>query len=159
MKNKFLLLMAPFLFVCDFLLKKFVIAFAPQITTGDFNFHIHLLPFVDFSLAYVENTGIAWGMFASFQMFILFLRAIVIGVIIVGMMRSRSMRMHLIPLSFIVLGAFGNVLDTLMYGHVVDMLSFTFWKRSYGIFNIADAMIFIGAFMIMFSKKKSYVAQ
>ena len=157
--KKWLLIAAPVLFVCDFLLKKFVIAFAPEILSGQLHFHFNLLPFIHFDLAYIENKGMAWGMFASFQTIILFLRSFVIGAIIVGLIKSKAMRVHMTAFLFIVLGAFANVLDTIMYGHVVDMMSFTFWGRSYGIFNMADAMIFIGAMMMIFTRKNSYVTE
>lgn len=155
--KKWLFVLAPLLFICDILLKQFVIAHASQILSGDFVFHLHLLPFVDFNLTYIENKGMAWGMFASLQMLILIVRCLVIGTLSVMLIKSRSFRENALAVLFIILGAAGNVLDTLIYGHVVDMLSFTFWGRSYGIFNIADAMIFTGALMILFSKKSAYV--
>ena len=50
---------------------------------------------------------------------------------------------------FILAGAIGNVLDSYIYGHVIDMFHFVFWGRSYGIFNFADAMIFLGGFGLL----------
>ena len=57
----------------------------------------------------------------------------------------------------ILAGAVGNVLDSFLYGHVIDMFHFLFWGRSYGIFNFADAMIFMGSFGLIFTPKDKVI--
>ncbi|MCH9618907.1 MAG: Lipoprotein signal peptidase [Chlamydiia bacterium] len=146
----------PVLFLFDFLLKQYVMNAG---SVGDVFFHMQVLPFVHFDLSYVQNRGMAWGMFASFQSSIFVLRVLFIGVIAFLLVRSKAMQKNMFAYLLILFGAAGNVMDTLMYGFVVDMLHFTFWGRSYGIFNIADAMIFLGAFIIIFSKEKSYAVK
>ncbi len=156
MKKAFLVLLAIGCFILDFWLKRFVIDHRTELITGALSYHINILSFASFDLAYVENTGMAWGMFSSFQGIILILRILVILAIAIGLCRSKKMQQLLFPFLLILFGAFANVLDTFMYGHVVDMLHFLFWGRSYGIFNVADAMIFFGALFIVFSKEGTH---
>ena len=141
------------LFALDILLKQLVMNFVPLY--GNL-FSFHLFSFLGFELTYVQNTGIAWGMFASFQSLILLFRIVFIGALVYALIHSKRMQHHLIGYLLVIFGAFANVLDTLLYGFVVDMLHFTFWDQSYGIFNVADAMIFIGAFLIVFTKERPY---
>jgi signal peptidase II len=60
----------------------------------------------------------------------------------------------------IMTGAFGNVFDCYYYGHVIDMFHFLFWGNSYGVFNFADLLIFLGALglsLTLFIKEKGKV--
>ncbi len=145
---------APFaLFLLDIALKKFVYLNATAILSGAYRFHFSLF-FVNFDLAYLENKGMAWGMFSSFQMAILLVRIVVIGAIIYALFRKERIKNDRFAFLMILFGAIGNVFDTLTYGFVIDMLHFTFFGRSYGVFNIADAMIFIGAFCLLLKPKR-----
>ncbi|MCH9811847.1 signal peptidase II [bacterium] len=141
------------LFALDILLKQFVMSHVPLY--GNL-FSFHLFSFLGFELTYVQNTGMAWGMLASFQSVILLFRVVFIGALIYFLIHSEKMQRHLLGYLLVIFGAFANVLDTLLYGFVVDMLHFTFWDQSYGIFNVADAMIFAGAFLIVFVKERPY---
>jgi signal peptidase II len=48
-------------------------------------------------------------------------------------------------LSLILGGALGNVIDRLLYGHVVDFLDFHWAPGPLPAFNVADSAICIGA--------------
>ena len=48
-------------------------------------------------------------------------------------------------LTFILLGALANLIDRFLYTQVVDYINLGFWP----VFNIADAMIVIGAVIIV----------
>lgn len=159
MKRPFWIVLAMACFFLDFGLKRFVIAHGTDLMSGTLSYHVNFLPFVSFDLAYVENTGMAWGMFSSFQGLILIFRIIVISAIAVGLFVSKGMQKLFFPFLLILFGALGNVLDTFLYGHVVDMLHFMFWGRSYGIFNVADAMIFFGALLVVFSKEGTHAVK
>ncbi|OGF21545.1 hypothetical protein A2316_04305 [Candidatus Falkowbacteria bacterium RIFOXYB2_FULL_38_15] len=56
--------------------------------------------------------------------------------------------------SLITIGAISNLLDRLLYGYVVDFLSFF----DYSIFNLADVYIFVGAGLILIKIFKSDVS-
>ena len=52
--------------------------------------------------------------------------------------------------SIIILGAFSNLLDRLLFGYVIDYLNLHFWP----VFNLADVMVVVGvALYIVFELK------
>ena len=159
MKKYLLYAVAPLLLLCDILLKGFVISHMGNMSSNLHSYHLSLLSFIEFHLTYVENTGMAWGMFSSFQSVILFFRVILIAAMFYGLWKSKSMQRNTFGFLLLSFGALGNVIDTFVYGYVIDMLHFTFWGRSYGVFNIADAMIFLGAICIILSKKRKYAVE
>ncbi|HPM42982.1 MAG TPA: signal peptidase II, partial [Candidatus Omnitrophota bacterium] len=52
----------------------------------------------------------------------------------------------LASLSLITGGALGNLIDRVIYGHVIDFLDFHIWP----VFNVADSAITIGAAILIF---------
>ena len=109
---------------------------------------------IDFFIQHVTNTGGAWGMLAAFQKPLLIVRVLVIVAIVLYLWRVSLPFKKKLCLSLILTGAIGNVIDFFLYGHVIDMFHFIFWGRSYGIFNFADAMIFLGSLGIIFTPKQ-----
>jgi len=99
---------------------------------------------VDFSINYVANRGSAWGLFAQWHEYLLAVRIVAIIALVVYMVYVNSEENRHIPLSLIIAGAVGNVIDSFFYGHVVDMFHFVAWGISCPVFNIADAAIFFG---------------
>ena len=53
-------------------------------------------------------------------------------------------RIYVVAFSLILGGAVGNLIDRVVYGHVIDFIDFRVWP----VFNIADSAITIGAIMI-----------
>ena len=53
----------------------------------------------------------------------------------------------------IAVGAIGNALDYCLYGHVIDFIHFTFWGRTFPIFNLADTYITLGAIWLILTPK------
>ena len=45
-------------------------------------------------------------------------------------------------------GIFGNLIDRLFYGYVIDFLSFDIFGYKFPVFNIADIFICLGVFII-----------
>ena len=109
-------------------------------------------------LLYAENRG-AWGSLGSdwpefFRLSFLVVFPIVILCALMGhILFSRTLkRPEVLGLSLIAAGGWGNMLDRLRLGYVVDM----FWVGIPGsflqtnIFNIADAVIMAGLFLLIF---------
>ncbi len=137
-----LLLIAGVGFGFDFWLKSYVhhYVFLPV--------HIFHFSFIEFTLEHVTNTGGAWGMFAGHQFYLLTFRII----LVMALMIYTCFRPFREQIGFVLVttGALCNIFDTFYYGHVIDMLHFTFWFHSYGIFNLADSYIFIGTLALFF---------
>lgn len=52
--------------------------------------------------------------------------------------------------AMVVAGALGNIVDRLIYGHVVDYVLFHTGTWSFAVFNLADSLITLGAALIGF---------
>lgn len=99
---------------------------------------------IQLAIVYAWNTGAAWGIFANFQNLLLVLRVFLIIGLIVYLTLFNEKNSRKWPLTLIIAGATGNVLDYFIYGHVVDMFYFRFWGYSYPVFNVADIAICLG---------------
>ena len=100
-----------------------------------------VLPFL--KLTYVENTGVAFGMFRNSNTFFIVFSIILIAAILI--FRARSPRRCLAAsagLALVLGGALGNLCDRLSYGFVVDFLDLSFFPA---VFNVADSAITVGA--------------
>jgi signal peptidase II len=109
---------------------------------------------VRFSLDFVTNTGVAWGLFQGFPLFLLLLRVGIIAGFIFYLFSNRTLS---IPFLLILSGAIGNVIDLVCYGHVIDFLHVCFFKWSFPVFNFADSCISVGAALLLFSPRKKHV--
>lgn len=103
---------------------------------------------IQFSIVHVQNLGAAWGIFSAYSEYLLWIRIIIIGALLVYLLFGVKQRKKQIPIILIITGAIGNILDFAFYGHVIDMLYFKFWGFSYPIFNFADCFITIGIFLL-----------
>jgi signal peptidase II len=113
---------------------------------------------ISFSLNCVENTGAAWGIFSEHSDYLFIFRCIVVVSLILFAAFFNKQASRRIPLLLIISGASGNILDYMIYGHVIDFFHFNFWGYTFPIFNLADSMITTGVGVIFLqsflSKKK-----
>jgi len=58
---------------------------------------------------------------------------------------NSSQRLFCWALALILGGALGNVIDRVMYGHVIDFLDFYYRHSHFAAFNLADSAICLGA--------------
>ena len=105
------------------------------------------------SLNTVVNTGAACGLFSGYPGILFGLRFFIITAIVVYLLFfARNTKMAK-PLWVIVTGAIGNAIDYGLYGHVVDFCHFTFWERSFPVFNLADSYITLGVVYLLFQRR------
>ena len=50
-------------------------------------------------------------------------------------------------------GIIGNIIDRVFYGYVIDYLGFIIFKHNMPIFNFADILIVVGAFLFIVGDK------
>lgn len=104
-----------------------------------------------FELRYVENDGVAWGMFGG-EAFRWVLVAVT-GVLMVGLLTLLMMRKYRrglfssVALILIVAGGVGNLIDRIVNGYVVDFLYFRL--IDFPVFNVADCFVVVGALMLI----------
>jgi len=69
--------------------------------------------------------------------------------------RNKNIK-HLLPLVFILAGAFGNNIDRAINGFVTDFLHLHYYNiYDFYVFNIADIMINVGAILLIIQYKNS----
>lgn len=102
--------------------------------------------FTGASLKYAENTGIAWSIQLPYA-FLLFINFFLIGLFFWWAMRSLEFNRWLTVavIALVTAGAAGNMIDRIGLGYVVDFISVGFWP----VFNLADAFLSIGIFLIL----------
>ncbi|MBQ9748091.1 MAG: signal peptidase II [Clostridia bacterium] len=108
------------------------------------------IPLIDgfFSLTHIRNKGAAWGMFSDSRW--VFIIATAIALIVLPLLLYRYRKLHFmfgLPLSLIIGGAAGNMIDRVFLGYVVDFMEFTF--IDFPVFNVADVFIVVGTVMMM----------
>lgn len=104
---------------------------------------------------YVENPGAAWGFLAgaSESVRVPFFLAISLGAIIFILLFFRRMeesqRLMAVALSLIFGGALGNFIDRLHLNYVVDFIDWYVGEKHWPTFNVADAAISVGVFLLI----------
>ena len=102
-----------------------------------------------FSLTYAKNEGIAFSLLDGYVDLIVVGTLVVICLIIKYVRDNVTKASEMVGYSFIIGGAFGNLLDRVMYGYVVDFLDFKIFGYNYPIFNLADTFIVVGVFILI----------
>jgi signal peptidase II len=109
-----------------------------------------------FNIVHAQNRGAAFSMLSDAsgwqRWFFTAIGLLAIGFIVWMLKKSASQKLFSFALACILGGAAGNVIDRLLYGHVVDFLEFHWsWLAPmfpggfFPAFNVADAAITIGA--------------
>jgi signal peptidase II len=96
-------------------------------------------------LTYIQNTGSAFGLCPDSAKLLIWLSIIVIGVIMFLYDRIPEDRCSQLSVSAILAGVFGNLIDRINLGYVIDFIDFRIWPA----FNIADAAITIGVIFLI----------
>lgn len=104
---------------------------------------------IEFSIIHAINHGAAWNLFSDFSNILVLFRVLFIAILTIYLFRYNSNRKLVLPFSLIIAGAVGNVLDSFIYGHVIDMFHFVFWGYHYPVFNVADSSICAGVGIIL----------
>ncbi|MCA3843061.1 MAG: lipoprotein signal peptidase, partial [Burkholderia sp.] len=66
--------------------------------------------------------------------------------------RHGQQRLFSLSLAMILGGALGNVIDRLVYGHVIDFLDFHLGAWHFPAFNLADSAITVGAVLLIYDE-------
>jgi signal peptidase II len=98
------------------------------------------------SIHHVENSGIAFGFFASATSLVILLTGIAVAWMIYFFARSGSRHPVLpIALGLVIGGSVSNLVDRVRLGHVTDFLDVRFWPA----FNLADSFITVGVAILL----------
>ncbi|MCK4936380.1 MAG: signal peptidase II [Elusimicrobiales bacterium] len=107
--------------------------------------------FLDF--VYVENTGVAFGMFQNANSFFIVLTLVLLSMIMVFRRKIEPCGILVaIGIAMVVGGALGNLYDRIVYGYVIDFVNLSFFPA---VFNVADSSISVGAVLIALKMRKT----
>ena len=115
---------------------------------------VKLFSWFDWFLTY--NTGAAFSFLAGaggWQRWFFTIAAIVISLIIFFWIRKlpADEKLTALSLSLILGGAIGNVIDRILFGHVIDFIRVWLGSYPWPAFNLADSAISLGAVMLIIS--------
>ena len=127
--NKFILIVV-IIFILDQLTKKY---FFP-------------MDYGAIKISLVQNTGISFGLFQDTGMMPLIVTILIIIGLVYYYPKIPKEKPYQVLTAFILGGAFGNLVDRLLYGHVIDFIHVWKWPA----FNVADSAITIGAIGLIY---------
>jgi signal peptidase II len=101
-----------------------------------------------FSIHHVQNTGIAFGLFANSTTAVIVLTTVAVTAMLIFFARAAP-RHPLLPVSLglVIGGSIANLVDRVRLGHVTDFLDFRYWPA----FNLADTFIVVGVGLLFVS--------
>lgn len=106
------------------------------------------------NFTYVENTGIAFGIFSDFDglKVVFIVVPILITFYLFSLLNNKEFQNPFshISLLLIISGAIGNIIDRIFRGYVIDFIQFDIDIFPY-IFNIADSSVTIGLLLLLYS--------
>lgn len=126
------------LIICDQLIKMIVVNTNPNIEVIQ-NF---------FQIIYVKNYGVAWSMFNNKQFIIIIFSILAIGYLIKLLYDYRLFPIIEIGLTMMIAGAFGNFIDRIVRGFVVDYIDVIVFGYDFPVFNFADSILVLGVIVI-----------
>ncbi|MCC8072835.1 MAG: signal peptidase II [Clostridiales bacterium] len=99
--------------------------------------------FIEFT--YAENTGIAFSMLSGGRWFLIILTGVlIVGLLFVMFTKTGQRNLWLFwSLGVLVSGAFGNLIDRVFLGYVIDFINPLF--VNFAVFNIADCAVTLGS--------------
>jgi signal peptidase II len=98
------------------------------------------------SIHHVQNSGIAFGLFASATPIVIVLTAFAVGWMLVFFARSGARHPVLpVALGLVIGGSVSNLVDRVRLGRVTDFLDLKFWPA----FNLADSFIVVGVAILL----------
>lgn len=134
------LIIAAAIAVIDQVIKYFVVQNVPLNTS---------ITVIDnlFSITYIKNKGIAFGMFTNMRWFFVVATAVVIIALVVYFIKTKNNnKLALTAAALIIGGGIGNLIDRVFLGYVVDYLSLSFFSP---VCNFADYCITAGTILLI----------
>ena len=108
------------------------------------------------SLTYTENTGMAFGLNENNVILVILINIVILGIIIKFLKENidKIDMVVFISLILILTGGFGNLIDRIFRGHVIDFIDVNLFD--FPIFNIADIYIIVGAIILVIAIVKQF---
>lgn len=126
--------------VIDQVIKCFVVAFLKPVSS------VTAIPYI-LNLSYVENKGVAFGMFSNMRIVFIIVTSIVIILFAYLLTKNyKKSKLFSVSAALIIGGGLGNLIDRIFVGYVVDYLALTFFPP---VCNFADYAITAGTVLLI----------
>lgn len=101
------------------------------------------------NITYVRNTGAAWSILSGNTMLLSIVALIALIVMYFYCIKDKVLtNFESLSYGLLIGGAFGNLIDRILYGYVIDYLDFKIFNYDFPVFNLADICIVIGVILI-----------
>lgn len=97
------------------------------------------------------NDGISFSMFEGHRILIILISMAIMVFLYFYMKKFKENKKNIIAFSLVFGGLFGNLVDRIVYGYVIDFIDFYIFNYNYPIFNFADSFICIGILILLYS--------
>lgn len=100
---------------------------------------------------YLENRGAAFGILQEQKLLFTIITLVVLVVLFSILFKNYKKRSFLLKLSLslIIGGTIGNFIDRIRLGYVIDFISTKIFNYDFAVFNLADAFIVVGTFLLI----------
>ncbi|HEX4857565.1 MAG TPA: signal peptidase II [Usitatibacteraceae bacterium] len=116
-----------------------------------------------FNLVLAHNSGAAFSFLANasgWQREFFIVVTLVISAVLLWMLRGNAgNRLLCLALALVIGGAFGNLIDRIVLGHVVDFIQWHAAGYYWPAFNVADSAISVGAVLLVVDSFRKPAAQ
>lgn len=105
-----------------------------------------------FYLVYAENEGAAFSILEGHQIIFVLMAFLAVFLIYLCNKNSNS---NNIGYPLLLGGIIGNLIDRLAFNHVIDFIGFKLFGKMMPVFNFADILIVVGAFLVLIGSDKN----
>ena len=103
-----------------------------------------------FSITYVRNIGAAFSIMENSRILFIIIGFVALILIYKYLIMNKVLNKYLmISYSMLIGGIIGNMIDRIIYGYVIDYLSFNIFGYNAPIFNLADTFIVVSIIMLL----------
>lgn len=110
------------------------------------------------SIALTYNRGVSWSFFDSERSDVFAAVTAVVSGVVCAFAYYTYQRYHegysIFGNCLVLAGALSNIVDRLVYGGVVDFISFSCGRYEWPVFNVADGAIVVGALIMFLASEK-----
>ena len=103
-----------------------------------------------FYLTRTNNTGAAFSILLGKRILLIIITVLVLIYVFYYLKKNKvTNKLVMLSYSLIIGGSLGNLIDRVIYGYVIDFLSFKIGTYNFPIFNLADTSLTIGVILLI----------
>ena len=113
-----------------------------------------------FSIMYVRNTGAAFSILEDSRLFFIIITFIALICIYLFLIKDKILsKFQIFCYSMLIGGIIGNFVDRVIYGYVVDYLSFNIFGYNFPVFNLADMFIVVAIILLILNEVRKSLCE